>query len=214
LQCSVFPPGTPRSKTVGALERGIPQTIVAYGTSLTAAGPWVGQLRSVLSNNYPGAATLINCGASGMNSRWGIDNIRDIVLALHPDCVFIEFAINDVVPSSEISLEQSRINLDRMIDSIRTENPDAEIILMTMNPRTTDSALQNRLCDYYTLYKTVTQARNCVYIDNYTRWTYLLETDRARYCSYVPDGCHPTAEGCEKIVIPNIESALGIDNFK
>ena len=45
------------------------QTIVAYGTSLTAGGAWVGQLKAALDAKFPGRATVINSGAGGMWSK-------------------------------------------------------------------------------------------------------------------------------------------------
>jgi acyl-CoA thioesterase I len=83
-----------------------------------------------------------------------------------------------------------------------------------MNPRAGDSALNKILPFYNAVYEKLAQTRTCVFIDNYSRWTKLLENDRARYMSYIPDGCHPTEEGCKNIVTPNIAGILGVDNIE
>jgi len=44
------------SKLVAHLQAGKRQTLVAYGTSLTANGAWVKQLQAILQRRYPGLA--------------------------------------------------------------------------------------------------------------------------------------------------------------
>ena len=48
------------------LDAGKVQTVVAYGTSLTASGAWVQQLGDDLNQRYPGRATVINSGKGSM----------------------------------------------------------------------------------------------------------------------------------------------------
>ena len=54
----------PKSRFVQNLEAGRKQTLVAYGTSLSAIGAWVDQLRAVADQQFPGLSTVIN-GAQG-----------------------------------------------------------------------------------------------------------------------------------------------------
>ena len=84
-----------KSRLVVNLESGKRQTIVTYGTSLTAGGAWVGQLQQALDSRYPGQATVINSGKGAMWSKWGVDNLEERVIQKKPDTVLIEFAIND-----------------------------------------------------------------------------------------------------------------------
>ena len=65
---------------------------------------------------------------------WGVENLQEKVLRHRPDCVFIEFSINDAVGSRRMSLEHARNNLNQMIDRILEKNPACEIIPMVMNP--------------------------------------------------------------------------------
>jgi alpha-L-rhamnosidase/acyl-CoA thioesterase-1 len=83
------------SRFVARLAAGKPQVIVTYGTSLTAGGAWVEQLRQALAQRCPGRAQIVNSGGSGMFSKWGVDNLDARVIQKQPDAVFIEFAMND-----------------------------------------------------------------------------------------------------------------------
>jgi hypothetical protein len=47
------------------LRAGQAQTVVTYGTSLTANGPWVTKLAPWFAARYPGLVTVVNSGGSG-----------------------------------------------------------------------------------------------------------------------------------------------------
>jgi acyl-CoA thioesterase-1 len=70
----------------------------------------------------------------GANSDWGVENLQEKVLRHRPDCVFIEFSINDAVAVRRTTIEHARNNLNQMIDRILQKNPACEIIPMVMNP--------------------------------------------------------------------------------
>ena len=126
------------SDLVRDLAAGRSRKVVVYGTSLTAGGPWVGQMQTWLAGNYTGPLTLINSGLSGKNSAEGVAQLSTKVLAHQPDTVFLEFAVNDAFLYSDgtpqLSVAQARANWLAMIDGIRAQNPRVEIILQTMNP--------------------------------------------------------------------------------
>ena len=65
------------SQLVDNLKAGQAQTVVTYGTSLTSGGAWVRQLGQALEARWPGKAKVINSGAGGMWSTWGVDNLDD-----------------------------------------------------------------------------------------------------------------------------------------
>jgi lysophospholipase L1-like esterase len=188
---------------------GFNQTIVTYGTSLTAGGAWVDQLRDYLYEKYPGLVFIVNSGRSGANSRWGLSSIREKVISKKPDCVFIEFAINDAVPDFMLSVHESRQNLLQMIDSIYNDNPRCDIILMTMNPRTTNGVTDEILSNYYNVYKNIAKRKNLLLIDNFESWKKLRSQDKLLFDSYIPDGCHPNANGNLALVFPNIKAIFG-----
>ena len=107
-----------KTRLIDRLRQGSKQTVVAYGTSLTKVGAWVDQLRTVFNEQFPGQVNLINGAQGGANSDWGVENLQEKVLRHRPDCVFIEFSINDAVGSRRMSLEHARNNLNQMIDRI------------------------------------------------------------------------------------------------
>ncbi len=79
-----------------------------YGTSLTAGGFWVEQLSWYFNEKYTGLVKIVNGGQGGMDSRWGLGNVRNRVISQKPDCVTIEFSVNDVMPLNLISKYDSK----------------------------------------------------------------------------------------------------------
>jgi lysophospholipase L1-like esterase len=216
---SVVP--APSSRLIDNLNAGKKQTVVVYGTSLTALGQWVDDLRSWLNDLYPAQVTVINNGLSGQASNKGLAQLYDHVISHHPDTVFIEFSVNDSFqfvpanPDHGITLEKSRANLNRLIDRIRQANPEVEIILQTMNP-TYDGPNDHlagtkrpTLADYYEVYRQVAAERSFLLIDHHASWSDLRKADPEKFKRYIPDGAHPTAEASTAITFQEIKKALG-----
>ncbi len=203
------------SQLVARLKAGQPQTIVTYGTSLTAGGAWVGQLQEALKSKFASLPTVINSGEGGMWSKWGVDHLDERVLQKKPDAVFIEFAINDAYLEYQTSVEQARTHLVNMIERILKTNSSCEIILMTMNPPI-GVHLQRRpeVTAYYQMYRDVAKKRKLMLIDHYPNWEKILRADAKLFDKYVPDGIHPNAEGCEKVITPAILKALDLAGGK
>jgi lysophospholipase L1-like esterase len=199
------------SRLVANLKAGKPQTIVTYGTSLTAGGAWVGQMKEALAGKFPGLVTVINSGQGGMWSKWGVENLEARVIAKKPDTVLIEFGINDAFLEYQTSVAAAQSNLVRMIERIQAANAATEIILMTMNPPI-GVHLERRpnYRAYYDMYRAVAKGRKLRLIDHQANWESLLTRDKDRFAKYVPDGIHPGREGCEKMITPEILTALGI----
>lgn len=202
-----------KSQLFNNLESGKQQVVVVYGTSLTANGGWVKQLGDALQKRYPDLTTVVNSGGSGMWSKWGIENIETRVVQKEPDTVFIEFCINDSVARFDCSVEQSRANLETMIDGMLKSNPKCEIILMTMTPGDKYSeghpSYRKNISAYYAMYRAVAEDRHLTLIDHYPNWKALQLKDDRLFLKYVPDTIHPTATGCAEIVTPVILNALG-----
>jgi lysophospholipase L1-like esterase len=207
------------SMLVTALAAGQPRKVVVYGTSLTANGAWVAQMTSWLSGKYPGLLTVINSGLSGKNSAEGVAQLQAKVLAHQPDAVFIEFAMNDAFLYSDgtpqLSVEQARANLNTMIDAILAQNPQAEIILQTMNTvwnspsgSNQSATLRPNLAAYYEMYRSVAAARGLMLIDHQPNWAALQQGDLAVFQAWVPDGVHPVAQGLGKVVLPLLKWKL------
>jgi acyl-CoA thioesterase-1 len=219
------PPST-RSQLIENLSVGIPQTLVVYGTSLTEAGAWSGQVKSALDAAYPGLLTLINSGGSSQNSVWGKSNLTSKVInQLDPEIpgtVMIEFAVNDAVirPNyhSVITPAQARDNLSDMLDRIRTERPYAEVILQVMNPvintPSGPEGATNRpnlaLCQQY--YRDAAKERGLLVIDHMPAWQAVLDQGESVFDDYAADGLHPNSTGYQLFVTPVILRALGSAN--
>lgn len=206
-----FAEEAPKSKFVAALAAGKPQTIVTYGTSLTAGGAWVQQLAKALDAKYPKLPKVINSGASGMWSKWGVDHLDERVISKHPDAVFIEWGINDAFLQYKTTVEQAREYLNNQIDRILKANPEAEIILMVMNPPIAEHlARRPKILDYYQMYRDVAKERKLLLVDHYPNWQKVLDQGEAEYRKLVPDGIHPNAKGCGEVITPGILKALGL----
>lgn len=216
------------SQLIDNLRDGKPQTVVAYGTSLTAqtaAGRWVTDLRNWLNADYPGLATVINSGQSGKASNTAVLNLQTAVLSHHPDTVFLEFSMNDAFTNFSasnnptdwtpaITPARAKSNLESMISSIRTQNPFAEIILMTMNPvfnsasNPTAATYRPELVTYYDVYRAVAAEQGLLLIDHYANWKPIYDENFALFQAYVPDGVHPTAAGASTVIFPQIRESL------
>jgi lysophospholipase L1-like esterase len=211
--------GTPAAMAQGAkssrlatnLKAGQTQTVITYGTSLTSGGAWVSQLKEAFDQAYPGQVSLINSGAGGMWSTWGIQNLDQRVIEKKPDLVTIEFGINDAYLEYKTSVEKARENLENMIDRILKSNPRCEIVLMVMNPPIkVHLERRPRIKDYYQMYREVAKQRQLPLIDHYPAWERILREDPGLFDRYVPDGIHPGPQGCEAVITPAIIRALGI----
>jgi lysophospholipase L1-like esterase len=218
----------PASQLVDNLRKGTPQTVVAYGTSLTAqpaAGQWVNDLRSWLNSQYPGLATVINSGMSGKASNTAVQNLQSKVLNYDPDTVIIEFSMNDAFTNfsasnnptdwnPQITTARAKSNLESMITSIQTQNPFAEIVLMTMNPvydgppTFTGATYRPDLASYYQVYRDVASERGLLLVDNYVNWESIYNGNMNLFRAYVPDGVHPTSAASSAIIFPAVKDVL------
>lgn len=199
---------------VGKLQAGQSQTVVYYGTSLTAAGAWTRLLTNRLKETYPGQVVAHNSGGPGMHSGWGLQNLEERVIALKPDVVFIEFSMNDAVARFNLRPEQGKANLNKMIDRIQAALPDCEIILQIMNPVIDkpqgDSGWRPTLKACQQNYREVATERGLLLIDHMPAWNRVLENDEPRFRGYIPDGVHPAEDGWREIVMPEVLRRLGL----
>jgi lysophospholipase L1-like esterase len=211
--------GSVASDLVRDLAAGRSRKVVAYGTSLTASGPWVSQMQTWMGNTYSGAVTIVNSGLSGKNSAEGLAQLSTKVLAHHPDTVFIEFAMNDAFLYSDgtpqLSVSEARANLISMIDQIRGQNPRVEIILQTMNSvwdspagSNQSATLRPNLAAYYQIYRDIAAERKLLLIDHHPTWLALQSSARSTFESYLPDGVHPNAAGTTQILMPLLRQRL------
>ena len=67
--------------------------MVFYGTSLTVTGKWVNNLMIKLKAEFP-SVKYYNAAKGGMNSIWGKQNLKNLVINKNPDILIMEFSIN------------------------------------------------------------------------------------------------------------------------
>ncbi|WDE97201.1 GDSL-type esterase/lipase family protein [Lentisphaera profundi] len=202
----------PKVQFVENLKAGEKQTIVTFGTSLTAVGAWVGQLQVVLNQQFPGQAKVVNGAQGGANSSWGKGALDKKVLAHKPDTVFIEFAINDAVERRKVSVEKAQENLEDMIRRILKQNPQCEIILMTMNVPVGHTGVQRpKIADYYQMYRDEAKRHGFKLIDHNASWKKVLEESPELYIQYMPDCIHPLYDGALKVITPKMIQSLGLE---
>jgi lysophospholipase L1-like esterase len=209
------------SQLIKNLRAGQSQTVVAYGTSLTASA-WPSQLGAWLDSQFPGQAQVINRGRPFMASQNeepyfdALEQLGEMVLSQNPDTVFLEFAMNDALEEFHISPQQLHDNLNTMIDRILADGPQREIILMTMNPAWTPpndlsgQSYRANLPEYYQANRDVAAQRSLLLIDHYANWIDLRDSNPNLFKQYIPDGTHPTSAALMQTVTPEIIQALTI----
>src|SRR5271165_6266259 len=116
----------------------MPQTLVIFGDSTSAARPNVRVFAAILQDNLPGAV-VINAGVPGNNTSEALARLDRDVISRHPDVVTIFFGINDSAvdvwkgaTEPRVPLVEYQNNLRKIVRAIR--NSAALPILMTPNP--------------------------------------------------------------------------------
>ena len=177
------------------------KVILFFGNSLTAgygleqdeAFPAMIQERiDSLNLSYK----VINAGLSGETTSGGKNRI-DWVLKQNVDVFVLELGANDGLRG--IPLEETRKNLQEIIDFVRNKNPETEIIIAGMQ------IPPNMGQDYTSEFKNIfpeLAEKNDVYLI-----PFLLEGVAGDPDLNQQDGIHPTAEGYE-IVTDNVWEVL------
>ncbi len=118
--------------TIKKLLSGIPLVIVALGDSLTYGWMvdrgYLDFLGDMMRKRFPAARfKLINCGMPAGTAHNGLHRLRKDVLTCNPDCVFVQFALNDAFCG--YTPEGFRDNIEGIIRGIREQS--SEIVLVT-----------------------------------------------------------------------------------
>ena len=212
-----------RTKThiVEKLENGENLKIAALGTSLTGGTwRWFDVMAEWLDEAYPGQVSYLNKGVGASASSYppgssGLDKVKELA-GFDPDVVFIEFAVNDAYKPYNISVDESRKNLESMIASLKNANPDVEIILQTMNVvidmpelNMSEATKRSDLTEYLEMYRQVAYEKHLLLIDHYPNWEkYLKDEGRDAYIKIVTDGIHPSLKGYKNILLPELQKNL------
>lgn len=186
---------------IGKKEKAEARKIVFFGNSLTAGyGVEAGEAFPALIQekldslglNY----TVINAGLSGETTASGKNRIA-WVLEQGVDIFVLELGGNDGLRG--IDPDETRRNLQEMIDYVQEEFPDAKIILAGMQiPPNMGDEYTKRFRDIYP-----ELARK----NDLTLIPFLLEDVGGESDLNQPDGIHPNAKG-HKIVAENVWEVL------
>jgi beta-fructofuranosidase len=209
--------GKETSRLIRNLESGKPQTLVYYGTSLSG-GHWSKQATKVLKSRYGNLITVHNRAKGGVDSKWGRENVGERVALLKPDAVTIEFSMNDAIANRGIPVEKARDNLLAMIDTLRRDNPDVELLLLTMNPLDGEAAARpanhpyyrGSLPEYYQMVRDVAASHGLRLIDLNKVWLEWMKKNPEEFPNLAPDGVHPQEAGCREIILPSFLEGLGL----
>ncbi|MGF1638593.1 MAG: arylesterase [Cyclobacteriaceae bacterium] len=165
------------------------KVILFYGTSLTAgmgldpdeAYPAIIQ-RKIDSLNLP--YEVINAGLSGETTSGGKSRIG-WTLSQPIDVFVLELGVNDGLRG--INLDETRKNLQAIIDTVRHKNPETKIIMAGMQiPPNLGAAYTSEFRD---LFPELAEKNNIPLIP------FLLENVAGIPALNQPDGIHPTAAG-------------------
>ena len=184
------------TRTISKLISGTPITIVALGDSLTqgwmVSKGYVDFLEEMLHIKFPESKfKLVNSGIPGDTADSGLYRLMGDVLYYNPDCVFIQYAINDAF--SGFTEQQFKKNIKDIIEKIK-ENANADIILITSGYIGDND--DNRLVERY--YQQLTALGEDYRIPVALVHEYWKKkiTDGIPFESLVQyDGVHPTEEG-------------------
>jgi len=198
------------------LQKGQPQHLVVYGTSLSSGGAgnaWMRVVSAAIQEQFgDGLIQYSLAGKGGMWSVWGVKNFEDSVIAKKPDAVFIEFGMNDAFQEYETSVALAKLNLEYMIDRLRLYNDSCDIFLQVMNmPIGKSATFRPYLQTYYAMYREVAQEKDVMLIDHYANWQAILDQGEDIFRQYVPDGLHPNKKGGEEVIAPKIVEVLNLN---
>lgn len=184
------------SATTHKLQQGERATIVALGDSLTygwmVKKGYLDFLHDMLLQKYPsGACEIFNRGIPGDTAEGGLYRLKEHVIDLQPDAVFIQFALNDAF--SGYSPEQFYHNITTIIQRLR-QDTGAEILLLTSAALAApeDSALAER---YYAWLMRAAEKEQVPIALVHEYWKKKIAGGIAFGDLLQADLVHPTAEG-------------------
>ena len=176
-------------------------TILFFGDSLTAgmglskeqAFPAIVQQKLNEQNKN---VEVINAGLSGETSAGGLTRI-DWILRKPIDVFVLELGANDALRG--LPLDQTKDNLQQIIDKVKKKNPDATIVIAgMMAPPNLGTAYTD---EFRSIFPKLAQDNDALLIP------FLLLDVAGHEHLNLPDGIHPNVEG-HKIAARNILEVL------
>jgi len=178
-----------------------PQTVLFFGDSLTAgyglsAEEAFPALIEKELNRKASRVKVINAGLSGETSAGGLSRI-DWLLRQPIQIFVLELGANDGLRG--LPLDQTRKNLQAIIDKVKVKNPKAKIVLAGMMvPPNMGKQYTN---EFRNIYPDLAKKNNATLIP------FLLEGVGGIERLNQSDGIHPNVEG-HKIVAKNITPVI------
>jgi acyl-CoA thioesterase-1 len=184
------------TRTIHNLSTGTPVTIVALGDSLTqgwmVSKGYVDFLKEMLHAKFPQSRfLLVNSGIPGDTADSGLYRMKWDVLHHNPDCVFIQYAINDAF--SGFTEQQFKRSIKGIIDTVR-ENGDADIVLIT-SVYIGDNDDNRRVEGYYHQLEILGKDYRIPVVLTHEYWKKKIREGTFFGSLVQYDGVHPTEEG-------------------
>lgn len=185
-------------KTIEKMANGDAVVLVALGDSLTSgwmvAKGYPDFLRENLANLYPCATiTLLNSGSPGDGAQDGFYRLDSDVLAHYPDCVLVQFGLNDVFCG--YSPQQFSSLLRKIILKIKQEG-SAEIVLLSSSYFL--DAGQNGLVElFYEQIEKIADEYSLAFVAVHKYWLEEIAKGVPGETLVQYDGVHPTVAGYE-----------------
>lgn len=185
-------------KTIQKMSSGNAVVIAALGDSLTygwmVRKGYLDFLKEMLATHYPQSnITILNRGIPGDTAQGGLERLRSDVLDDDPDCVLLQFALNDAFIGYN---PQKYYNTMRAIVSGIQENTDADIVLVTSVYL--HNSPENEMAErFYSALEELSLALSLPIARVHERWKKAVR-DGVMFSRLVQyDGVHPTVEGYE-----------------
>lgn len=183
-------------KTIEKLISEKPLVVVALGDSLTYGWMvhkgYLDYMKEMIRNRYSNSEiTLINRGIPGDTASGGVNRLQGDVLRHHPDCILIQFGLNDAFVG--YSPERYREHIEIMIRHIR-ENGASEIVLITSV--CLDGDRDNAFIDkYYNQVEALSELYQVPVARVHEYWKKKIAGGVAFDSLVQSDGVHPTTIG-------------------
>ena len=184
------------TRTINKLTSGTPITIVALGDSLTqgwmVSKGYIDFLEEMLRIKFPESRfKLVNSGIPGDTADSGLCRLVWDVLNHNPNCVFVQYAINDAF--SGFTEQQFKKNIRGIIEKIN-ENANTDIVLITSG-YIGDNDDNRHVERYYHQLSVLGEDYRIPVVPVHEYWKKTIR-DGILFESLVQyDGVHPTEEG-------------------
>lgn len=178
----------------------IPTDANAVGNDLYAYKVW-----QAINKDY-GMIKHVNRGYGGVTSQNVKDYLDTLALGVNYDLVTLQVGMNDCYNNS-VPVATYQANLEYIIDKLRINRPECEIILCKTPPTTDVNRINNRAA-YNTAINTVVANKGVLVADFSNAY------DASVYCSV--DGVHPNIAGHQllfNILYPVVQTTNFVKNI-